>query len=480
MNIIVKSFDGVIDDKITLEKALGERKIHTCISIADTKSLLPNLQADEHIWIDAKAQRAGQYPRIDWNTITPLDEAIIEKMRHSEAVFFTMIERYDTQENLLYEERKRQYFDHLRFWNHILATKKIDLLLMYHIPHQCYDYVLYNLCKLKDIPILMIERTCSFDTFFIIDDWEESSRELGERLSKLQEEYGDPKKQIPLDKKYEKHFLAQTERDAEPWYMEQFKDQMQQKGFISKWVYVAIKILLKRTGMFVSCIISPTFWRRKINQHNTAKFYDRTAKIPDLNKPYIYVPLHLQPEATTSPMAGAFIDQERIIQLLAWCMPPDISIYVKEHPCQGERMRSKEFYQSLLSIPTVTFVPKKLDTFTLTKNAVAIATATGTAGLEGLFRGVPVLMFGHRFYQYAPGVHMIRTVRDCEQAMEKILKKKERPSLRDMRLFLRAVQETGTYYEDVISGPNEKAIRKDRAEILGDKIAQAIQRKFSQ
>ncbi|MFA7682186.1 MAG: hypothetical protein WCX61_04105, partial [Candidatus Peribacteraceae bacterium] len=371
-----------------------------------------------------------------------------------------------------------QCFDHLRFWNHILAIKKIDLLLMYHIPHQCYDYVLYNLCKLKGIPTLMIERTCSFDTFFIIDDWEESSRELGERLGILQKEYGDPRKKIPLDKEYEKHFVAQTERNEDPWYMEQFKDQMKQKSFMSKWFFVAIKILLKRTGTFISCVVSSAFWKRKIRQHNTAKFYDKNTKTPNLDKPYIYAPLHMQPEATTSPMAGAFVDQERIVQLIAAYLPPDVRIYVKEHPCQGERMRSKKFYESLLAIPAVTLVPREFDTFQLTKNAAAIATATGTAGLEGLFREVPVLMFGHRFYQYAPGVHMIRTSQDCKQAMEKIFQKKERPSPRDMRLFLRAVQETGTYYEDVISGPNEAEIRKDRAGLLGEKISQAIQQKF--
>ncbi|MFA7681998.1 MAG: hypothetical protein WCX61_03125, partial [Candidatus Peribacteraceae bacterium] len=98
MNIILKSFDGVLDDKYTIETALKGINLQTCISITDEKIFLPELNTSEHIWIDAKAQRAGQYREIDWNTIAPLDEELIEKMRHSETVFFRMIERYDTQE----------------------------------------------------------------------------------------------------------------------------------------------------------------------------------------------------------------------------------------------------------------------------------------------------------------------------------------------------------------------------------------------
>ncbi|MDP7477526.1 MAG: hypothetical protein QF442_03700, partial [Candidatus Peribacteraceae bacterium] len=88
--------------------------------------------------------------------------------------------------------------------------------------------------------------------------------------------------------------------------------------------------------------------------------------------------------------------------MLAACIPEGVQIYVKEHPNQGELLRDVEFYETLNATASVTLVPRSTNTFDLSENAVAIATATGNAGLEGLFKGRPVLLFGHRYYQYAP------------------------------------------------------------------------------
>ena len=45
----------------------------------------------------------------------------------------------------LYSERKHLFYANLRYWNHMLDTEKIDLVVMNREPHQCYDYVLWAL-----------------------------------------------------------------------------------------------------------------------------------------------------------------------------------------------------------------------------------------------------------------------------------------------------------------------------------------------
>ena len=182
-----------------------------------------------------------------------------------------------------------------------------------------------------------------------------------------------------------------------------------------------------------------------------AKFYDRLAVTPDLTKKYIYVALHYQPELTTSPIAGVFVDQLLIVQMLAYLLPPDVHLYVKEHPNQKALARSFQFYEGLKQIPQVTIVPKAFNSFQLIQNCIAIATATGTVGWEGLFRGKPVILFGNIFYQYANGVFRVKTREECQQALEKILAGTANPALKDIKLYLKALESVSIEaYSDVV------------------------------
>ena len=91
----------------------------------------------------------------------------------------------------------------------------------------------------------------------------------------------------------------------------------------------------------------------------------------------------------------------------------------------------------------VRFIRRSADTFTLREKCIAVATVTGTAGFEGLFRGKPVFLFGYRFYQYARGVYRIRTAEDMKSAIRAVFVEGKKPSLVEARLYLQAMEETG-------------------------------------
>jgi hypothetical protein len=155
---------------------------------------------------------------------------------------------------------------------------------------------------------------------------------------------------------------------------------------------------------------------------------------------YIYVPLHFQPECTTSPLGGAYVDQILMVKLLHSCLGKDLLLYVKEHPVQRSWGRSIEFYRELAALPQVRLVDKASSSFDLIKNATAIATITGTAGWEALFYEKPVLMFGDFFYKYSPGVLAVKTLSDCQNALQKIAAG-FKPKKEEQKVFLRALQE---------------------------------------
>jgi hypothetical protein len=168
--------------------------------------------------------------------------------------------------------------------------------------------------------------------------------------------------------------------------------------------------------------------------------YQRHTHTVDINGLYIYIPLHYQPECTTSPLGGVFVDQLLMITLLHRYCGKNVLVYVKEHPVQRSQGRYEKFYQDLVKLSKVRLVPKNFSSFTLIKNSLAVATITGTAGWEALFYQKPVLMFGEIFYKYAPGVFSIRSHQDCEEAFTAI-KNGFKSDLSELKVFLRSLQE---------------------------------------
>ena len=185
---------------------------------------------------------------------------------------------------------------------------------------------------------------------------------------------------------------------------------------------------------------------RKWNARKMMRFYHDHAQEPDFSQKYIYFPLHLQPEVSSFPVGGAFATQLLIAQLIASLLPDDVFLLIKENPAQWRTFpdgmgRDPMLYHDLQAIRNVRFVPIQYNTFRLIENATAVATITGTAGFEALFREKPVLMFGHRFYEYASGVYYIRTIDDCKNALHAILNLGVKPKLEDAKLFLKAIED---------------------------------------
>jgi len=56
----------------------------------------------------------------------------------------------------------------------------------------------------------------------------------------------------------------------------------------------------------------------------------------------------------------------------------------------------------------------------LIERCKAIATITGTAGWEALFKGKPAVVFGHAFYRDAPGVIAVESVEDLATELGRV------------------------------------------------------------
>ncbi len=434
-----------------LEKILLDFHVTYCQIIYDTHRVSCPEFTEAVFLDDQSINTSAEYP-VDWNTVTPIDEPLLERMAPCESAVMQMMDRLDAAgEFRSYEKRKLLYDRHLRYWNHVLTERRPDLALFDIVPHQVYDYIVWELCRVRRVPTIVLFQTNISDCtvyFEGLRDFNPDVREAYARLLKVYE--GRHLAAHDFEQRtwsFLKAHVNATE-DSVPFYTQDYYDA--QKALVARLVRKGFRQLIRSPWEFLVRLHRKAQALRRDRQ--LAMFYDRNSTMPDFHQEFIYVPLHFQPECSTSPLGGAFVDQLLMVRMLAWCAPKDLVIYVKEHPAQDHHARSIEYYQALLDIPKVRLISRRCDGFALIRECRAVATVTGTAGMEALFRGKPVLLFGSIYFEHCRGVHKVKSLEDCAVAMREVLQGDERFSLNDVLVYFKALEQTsirgyiGAYY----------------------------------
>jgi len=442
MNIIINGFQDQRTIPIVM-KLVSSLKVKSLVFTYNTfKPDFSGFSSGATLINWRKINFYGDYG-IDFNTLKPLDEEIVDSMRKCEAVVLKMMDRLETLKDYSYRERKELYLKHLRYWNDLVERKKIDFFLSSNVPHETSDFVCYSLCKLKNIQTVMLFQTHIPDTCFICEDWESSDYGIISEYKKLKERYiGYDPDDIKLTKRFEEYYRIQTEFkiNSAPFYM--FKKSLFREG---RAKIVSISGKLRKDPMVYfreAGVVTRALTRRFSNYFRVRllmNYYERRCTKFDPKEKYFFVALHVQPEMSTSPRADVYVEQLLMIQLLSAVVPSDTKIFVKEHPNQQSHTRSKEYYQQILSLPNARLMSRRLNSADLISSCLAVVTCVGLVGFEGLFRGKPLLMFGHDFFQHSPGVFSIRTRFDLKLAIDRILKGPTF-SPRDFKIFLKAME----------------------------------------
>ena len=348
----------------------------------------------------------------------PPSAALIKSLRDVESVTLTMMDKgFD---GICVDERRSIYYDMMRYWHGVLERDTPEAIVFCAVPHTVYNYVLYHLAKRKGIPTLMFEQTWVEDRILRYWDYREGNRELQIALKKNAHL---PVKSIKLPEDLQKYLERQRTGDPTPWYM---TGQHKLNSFWRKFrvrTRAAIGGVMRRT-----IILDAWGFARKHFGPNLVREYSRITQQPVWDTPYVYVPLAFQPERTSSPQAGIFVDQLLMVETVASALPEGWRLMVKEHPSQWllrgginyTCVRYPGYYEHLAKIPKVTVVPTTTDTYQLIEGCQAVALATGTAGWEGLIRGKPVLNFGYSWYRDAAGVLRVNSPESCREALLRV------------------------------------------------------------
>lgn len=131
---------------------------------------------------------------------------------------------------------------------------------------------------------------------------------------------------------------------------------------------------------------------------------------------YFLYPIQFHPEASSSIYAPDYVDEFNNIRSIAFRLPIDTKLVVKEHPSATGNQKV-EFYKKLSWLPNVILVAPEVPIKPLIRNAIALITATSTAGFEAAVLDKPVILLGRAFYSYFPNVKLINSPHELDSAI---------------------------------------------------------------
>jgi len=337
-------------------------------------------------------------------------------------------------DRLFYKEYNKYYsFSHeeilslleneCRFFESILDEIKPDYVLL-GLFNQQYQYLLYQMCQRKSISMIFLEPMRFGDRFLVTDQM-------------FYDPEGTPEKiQIHAEKKSKKEILS---------FFKEFKPLRFYKQINPTSTYKPKKLdKIKAFSNFLltsdalddmyanygktkkNILLKGTASVNSVITKRRVSFIDKNfeKKIPE-NSPFIYFPMHVDPEKVLLMGAPYFTDQIPVIKNIAKSIPVDFKLYVKEHPgMKWVGWRPESYYKDILNIPNVVLVHPSVSSEEIMKKSSLVITIRGTSSLEAAFYEKPSIVFFPEIgYETLSAIHILSDISELPTAIRTSLKK---------------------------------------------------------
>lgn len=373
---------------------------------------------------------------VDPSGFEPLRADIIRRLYRTESITLTMMNRFF--DSLCVDERRRIYYEMVRYWRGVLIEFRPDAVIFPNMPHFVYDYILYELSVLLGIKTILFDDTRFPGRLLPFTDFRYLTKSLQEAMAKNPEKQSSLNDLAPDIREY---YELRSRRDynVTPSYIVDLKNKHSFRWSVP-WKPIAecIKDLsvFRKAPRYIRWLLRIKGGElvRRARTHLSYPFvpdlrkeYVALQRMPDLSRRFVYFPLQKQPERSTSPQGDMFVDQILALQILSASVPKDWVIYVKEHPVQwvhfGIRFSSfryRGYYKKIAQIKNVQVIPLGTSSYQLINSSQCVSAVTGSAGWEAVLRSKPAVIFGTVWYQDCPGILRAESVENCRQAIDAI------------------------------------------------------------
>lgn len=337
-------------------------------------------------------------------------------------------------------DARQLYTDSVEFILNFLEHFKPDIVFFTNSPHSFQSYILYKICEIKNIKTIF-KREISLPLNYIF----QNSILVNDDNFNFNSKKENSKVRIIL-KNYIKKIINNEKKNVQNIFLRLRNHKLiyRKKFFNNFYLFLIIRFLklipiyliryLKNLYIFYKfknkdVLMVEDFIKDKnksykksytskikmdfelflgdLRKFKLLNYYNHKVTETDFSEKFIYFPLHYQPEATTYPFGGNYVDQLKAINLISEYFE-NCKIYIKEHPdtfnisqlawTRGDYTRSNNFYDQISNIKNVKLIDLKVNTFDLIDNAHAVATVSGAVGLESLIKGKHTLILGYPWY----------------------------------------------------------------------------------
>ncbi len=390
--------------------------------------------------------------------LPPIDGSLLESLLpYKEMAMHIMCREihYD-----IYERRylEKVYYRILRYWANEIISNNINLVIFMVTPHHCGEYILYALCRVKNIKTVILYPQLANNGvgFFLGNTLENTGESIATRYEQIKDSdielsefmqgiYANAKGNIVMSLKDPKAMNTEVRK------MFLAKNSLK---IIKKDVFRILKIKLNILKMnnkqrsldyyrrLCDIRIKSRIYEKKMDHIDD---YEKLSKKIDPKEKYIYMPLHMQPEASTLPMAGVFEDQMIMLSMLSFFANKyGFKIYVKEHYVQVNR--EPGFYKRISDLANVDLITLEENSLNLIRKSMAVASITGNCLLEALINKKYALAFGDgHCFKGAPNILQVKSNAELEESLNIILTRKPSFEDADIKRYLRAIQDEMVY-----------------------------------
>jgi len=306
-----------------------------------------------------------------------------------------------------------------KFFEKILDTAKPDFLcLLLTGTHQ--SNLLYQICKAKKIKILMLLPT-KFRHRFLISEEEYGVDKVGYDNTDLTITWTDKE----IEDYWKSHDLLKQVKEFEKAHFQSKKWNRYESilKFFLDFSSNSYKKRFSNYGRSKSTILSEKI-SRYFKRRSRSKFLNqKLIKKIDASNPFVYYPLHYEPERITLTAGRFFPEQIAVIEIIAKSIPVGYKLYVKDHPMMGTiGWRDISYYKRIMDIPNVELLHPRITHEEIMKKCSLVVTIAGTAGLEAAFYLKPSIVLGDVGYS-VPSVFKIENIEDLPSVIRTSINK---------------------------------------------------------
>ncbi len=198
-----------------------------------------------------------------------------------------------------------------------------------------------------------------------------------------------------------------------------------------------------------------------------------TFSLPVDGEKYVYFPLHVTPEVSTSFYGRWYVNQPALIENIARSIPCGYKLYVKEHTFNYSS-RSWYFRKEIKKFPNVRLISPHANSSEIIKKSSLVITITGTSGWEAILLQKPAIVFGDIYYSLFEEVSKVHDLRDLPSIIKSKIDKQT-----DWTKTLKFVSAVfASSFKGVGAAPGDcrKAVDSENISRLADGIEEYVSR----